>query len=251
MRSLYQIEQDLLNIFEQIEEAGGEITPEQEIALEINEENLKEKLSNYRKAITEWEGDIEKCKLEVKRINDIRKVKSNRIDRLKSSMLTAIELFGNQGKTNKYIELEDCRLFSRNSTAFDVDENRCDILKKQFIRLITELSDARILYTGEDVDLQGICDSINANCKAEYGDDFIPFTLDDLMTFKLNISLNYTIDYLMKWSKDILEHIADNSESEDLSIDSIQSTKESGNLLKNNMNITYAKLINNKSLNIK
>ena len=71
MKSLYQIEQDLLDIFEQIEEADGEITPEQEMALEINENNLKEKLSNYRKAITEWEGDIEKCKLEVKRINDI------------------------------------------------------------------------------------------------------------------------------------------------------------------------------------
>ena len=47
MESLYGIEQKLDLIFNQIEEAEGEITEEQAKELEINEQNLKEKLINY------------------------------------------------------------------------------------------------------------------------------------------------------------------------------------------------------------
>lgn len=251
MSTLYNIEKNISDIFAEIEENGGEITPEQELALQINENELKTKLTNYRHAITEWEGDIEKCKLEVKRINDIKKIKTNRIEKLKSSMLFAVENFGNKGKTNKFIELEDCRLFTRNSASCEIDGERCEILKQEFLRLIIELSDNRILYTGEDVDLEGICDSINANCKALYGENFKLFTIDDLLNFKINISVNYTINHLLKWNRDILEHIANNINSDNIEIDVDQSTKETSNILKNDINITYASLVNNTSLNIK
>ena len=40
MNSLYQINQDLLEIFQQVSEQDGELTPEQETALEIKEGEL-------------------------------------------------------------------------------------------------------------------------------------------------------------------------------------------------------------------
>lgn len=251
MSSLYNIEQSLIDLFQSIEDNGGEITEEQLKELEINESNLKEKLNRYRKVISEWDSDIDKCKKESKRLNAIVKTRENRINRLKNSMLNAISLFGQNGKNNKFIELEDCRIYTRNSTSCEIDGERCEILKQEFIRLITELSNNQILYTGEDVDIIGICDSINASCKALYGETFMPFTIDDLYNFKISINLNYTIEHLLKWNKDILEHIADNLESDNLEIDCDQSIKETGDILKNDINITYGNLISNTSLNIK
>ena len=45
--NLYQIEQDLLELYTQIEENNGEITPEIEERLKITQENFTNKLENY------------------------------------------------------------------------------------------------------------------------------------------------------------------------------------------------------------
>ncbi len=51
MNSLYQINQDLLEIFQQVDDQEGELTPEQETALEIKEGELQQKAVAYREVI--------------------------------------------------------------------------------------------------------------------------------------------------------------------------------------------------------
>ena len=101
MNSLYQISDELLSIFANIEANEGEVTEEELLALEIKQEELNEKLSSYKKAIRCWESDIDACKQEEKRIKAARQVKENRIDKLKDRMLGAVLQFGYEGKANK------------------------------------------------------------------------------------------------------------------------------------------------------
>ena len=54
MSSLYKISEKLQEIFEELEEQGGEFTEEQLKELEITEEELKEKVDNYVKVIKEF-----------------------------------------------------------------------------------------------------------------------------------------------------------------------------------------------------
>ena len=193
MSSLYKISEDLLNLFSQIESQEGEVDEDQLQALAINEEELKQKLTNYHQAIQSWTADVKDCKDEEKRIATRRKIYENRINRLKSNMLTAVQTFGVEGKTNKFIELPTVRLYTRNSNAVQVSEARIQILIKALSELWNELIYHGALYTGEDTDLQGILDVINANIKAEYGDDFIPFTKKDLYSLKVTVSHTMSI----------------------------------------------------------
>jgi len=198
MSSLYRISEDILNIFDTIEQNEGEITDEQYNTLCIKQEELKEKLDAYVKAIKSWEVDEKALKDEKKRFNDRQNVLKNRIERLKAAALQAVLNFGEHGKTNMFIELPNFRLFSRASQSVEVDETRVRIFIKEFERYIRELVDAGVLYYGKDVDLQGVLDAININVIAEQGEDFEPFTLNDLITIKINISQTASVYDLFK-----------------------------------------------------
>lgn len=198
MSSLYQIQEDILRIFNDVEAAEGEITNELYDALMIKQEELKTKLDAYVKAIKSWEVDEKALKDEKKRFNDRQNVFKNRIERLKAAALEAVLNFGEQGKSNMFIELPTCRLFSRASQSIEVDEHRVRIFMEELERYVRELVTADILYSGKDVDLQGILDVINANVKATHGDSIKPFTLNDLITIKINISQTASVYDLFK-----------------------------------------------------
>lgn len=198
MSSLYQISEDILRIFNDVEAAEGNITDEQYDALVIKQEELKTKLDAYVKAIKSWEIDEKALKDEKKRFNDRQNVFKNRIERLKAAALDAVLTFGEHGKSNMFIELPTCRLFSRTSQAVEVNQERIDIFMREFERYVRELVNAGVLYAGKDVDLQGILDVINANVKAEQGESFEPFTLNDLIVIKINISQTASVYDLFK-----------------------------------------------------
>jgi hypothetical protein len=207
MASLYNISADILRIFSDVEELEGEITDEQYNLLCIKRNELEEKLTSYFHVITEFKKDADFCKAEKKRINDKQKVYENRIEKLKKAVLEAVNNFGEVGKNNKFIELPTVRIFTKNTQSVEINEPRINILIYKFRYLIQELVQQGILYTGEDVDLVGILDSINAQCIAEFGEDFSPFNISDLKHIKINISYTDTIEELLKNNPDILQHL--------------------------------------------
>lgn len=253
MSSLYQISNDIIRILSDIENREYEIIDEEYDTLCIKEEELKSKLDDYVKAIKSFEADEKALKDEKKRFNDRQNVLKNRIERLKKAALDAVLAFGQQGKNNMFIELPTFRLSSRSSTSIEIDEERVEIFIQEFERYIRELSNADILYTGEDVDLQGILDCINANVIAEFGDDFEPFTIADLVSFKLNISHTASVYDLFKngqalnlYGKNPLNTTIENATSKDDWKNAIETYKTD-----TNNHVTIAESVVNQSLQIK
>ena len=72
-KSLYQIDIELQRIVDEIIDNGGEITPELEEQLAISQDNLNEKLDNYRKLFTMIESRALACKNEKQRIEVLQK----------------------------------------------------------------------------------------------------------------------------------------------------------------------------------
>lgn len=208
MSSLYKISNEILRIFNDVEAAEGEITEEQYDDLQIKQEELKEKLIDYVRAIKSWEVDENALKYEKQRFNYRQNVFKNRIERLKKAALEAVLTFGEHGKSNMFIELPEFRLFSRQSKSIEIDEARINIFLSEFERYVRELVGQGIIYTGQDVDLQGILDCINANVKAEHGDDFEPFTLTDLTTMRISINTTMSIYELFRKGGDALSQYA-------------------------------------------
>ena len=58
MANIYQISQELLAIFDELEENGGELTPELEEQLNITREEFKDKIKSYSNVVKMLENDI-------------------------------------------------------------------------------------------------------------------------------------------------------------------------------------------------
>lgn len=204
MSSIFVIEQDLLRIFQTIEDNDGEITDELYEEMLITQEDLKKKLKGYHAMVQRWEAEVATCKAEIKRLQAIAKTKENRIEKLKNIMLDAVEKFGQDGKTNKFIELDTVRLFTRAATSVNIDENRTKIFIDEFERYGRELVEQGILEDSQQVDLLGVLDAMNANIRAEQGENYEPYTLADLTNLKLNFSTTLEVSDLLKTSTDVL-----------------------------------------------
>jgi hypothetical protein len=112
-KSLFVIQTDLKSLIEDIEEAGGEVTPEQIEQLTISRTELQTKSLNYVHYIKKLESDIELAKVYEEQVEQFKKRKQKLIDRLKETLLTAVENFGD-------IETEIFKVTTRKSESVEV-----------------------------------------------------------------------------------------------------------------------------------
>ena len=91
-KSLYNIEQEYLEITNQLE--GGELTPELETALAINESELQGKAVAYAYVIKESEDTVSVIDAEIKRLQGLKKTEQNKATRLKETISNAMNLYG-------------------------------------------------------------------------------------------------------------------------------------------------------------
>ena len=210
MNSLYTISEELLSIFNEIENNDGEVTEEQLEALEITQEQLQEKLTSYKKAIRCWEADVDACKQEEKRIKSARSVKENRIAKLKDRMLFAVQQFGyegkpnKKGKTNRFYELSDGRIFTKTTESTELNENRINILINLLVEVCKE--DIRVFPNDEEEFYEFILNNINEKLH-QYYEGNQDFTINDLKISVLNYTVEINIkDLILKYSENIKEY---------------------------------------------
>jgi len=125
--NLYQIKNEYLTLASQLEQ--GELTPEIEQQLQINEEQLKEKAINYGYVIRSFEYDNDVIDAEIKRLKQLKEQKENAIDKLKNAVSDAMQLYGIEK-----IDSPTLKLSFRKSESIEVSEN---IDKKYLIEKIT------------------------------------------------------------------------------------------------------------------
>ena len=129
--NIYNIEQELIAIFDEIEENGGEITPELEKELAIKQDEFKEKVENYTKVIKLLEQDINSRKEEKKRLTDLATSKQKIIDRLTKVIIEAVNNFGETRKTGvKYLDYGTGSVSIRTTKSVYVDDELLDKLGK-------------------------------------------------------------------------------------------------------------------------
>lgn len=91
-KSLYHITNEFIEIRDAL--TDGELTPELEQALEINEKELSNKAVNYSFIIKDFENRVSAINEEIKRLQALKKTATNAVDRLKKNVAGAMETFG-------------------------------------------------------------------------------------------------------------------------------------------------------------
>lgn len=214
--NIFNISQELEDIFSQIEENGGEITPELEERLIITEDKLHDKLDSYRRVYSKFMSDAKTCKEEETRIAKLRKTKENQAERLKDTMLTAVQQFGALGKSgNRLINLPDAKLYTKSSACTEVDLNRSSILMQLFLDVyhVAWSQDTLDGQYGSMTD-EVLLDMINDRFVKNYpNEEVVPFTIDDLYNLKLNFSFSFNLSELNCTDKfSLLQAWFDNAE---------------------------------------
>lgn len=91
--TLYELEQKQIRINEMLEENGGELTPELEAELQIQDFEINEKFESYCKAIKSYEAAILGFKSEIERLKSRKETAERAIAHMKEAMLNAMDLF--------------------------------------------------------------------------------------------------------------------------------------------------------------
>ena len=93
MSNIYKIETEYRELVSVLVENGGELTPELEQALQINQKDLCSKSESYAYAIKELEGEIDIIKSEIERLQALISKRDKSISRMKETVLKAMELY--------------------------------------------------------------------------------------------------------------------------------------------------------------
>ena len=93
MANIYKIETEYRDIISVLVENGGELTPEIEQALQINQKDLYRKSESYAYAIKELDGEIDFIKSEIERLQALISKRDKSICRMKETVLKAMELY--------------------------------------------------------------------------------------------------------------------------------------------------------------
>lgn len=134
MANIYELSQELIQLFDYIEDNDGELTLEIEEKLTIAEDNLKDKIKSYSQVVKILQADILAIKAEKDRLNDLQKRKEATIDRLKSILLEAVNRFGSETKAGgKFIDFGIGKVSVRNSKVVEVDEEDINSFVNHYI----------------------------------------------------------------------------------------------------------------------
>ena len=121
-QSIYKIQSEYQLLINQVIDADGELTSEVMEALQINEQQLQSKAIDYSYVIKQLDNDCEQIDAELKRLQQIKKVRTNLAERLKDTISNAMNLY----EVEK-IETPLIKLSFRNSESVEItNESQLD-----------------------------------------------------------------------------------------------------------------------------
>jgi predicted phage tail protein len=122
--NLFNIKQEYINLVNSIIDNNGELSPELSQALAINETELKEKAINYAYVIRSFEYENDIIDAEIKRLKALKEQKEKAIQKLKDTVLDAMNLYGIEK-----VDSPSLKLSFRKSESVEISEN----LDKRFM----------------------------------------------------------------------------------------------------------------------
>lgn len=159
--NIFQISQELLDIFQELENNDGELTEELESRLTIVQANFKEKVKSYTDIIKYTNGEIDIIDKEVARLKKLKESKQKAIARLENVIIRAISMFGETTKSGgKFVDFGTGKVSVRNTEKVEVDDEFAEDAVNKFMEQIREIAFTGELENNEIEDIVNIPDDV-------------------------------------------------------------------------------------------
>lgn len=198
-KSIFDIDRELYALYDEIEEAGGEITPEIEEKLELNGQEMTNKVRSITNFINSLNADILAIKSETDRLAKLKKSKENTIKGLTNLVLFAIKKYGKEDKNGKkWIDWGTGKVTIRKSETIKVNSKKLDAINDML-----KVTFANGIYTGtlnqnSSVDEQALLDAI-VNTAKESGDyECSEIEIEDLDDVNIEVTVPVKLTDLLK-----------------------------------------------------
>ena len=254
--NIWQIQQDLLSIFDELEENGGELTEELEEKLAISKENFKSKVEGYVNVIKQVKSDIAAIDQESKRLAELKKSKNAVIERLTKVLVPAIQNFGDVSKSGSaFVDYGTGKVSIRSTQKVELDDDKLDTISSEFNRALSfeammGAGSNRESFTFEDI-IQRCKEHKSLNpIDGGLEDDSQNVTEEDIQNTVVDITFKSHIIDLMKGEGfNLMKQLIMYNQSVSMlpKIDKTQLKNE----LSSCENITIGKIVDNKTLTIK
>lgn len=189
-KSIFDIDRELLDIFEELEENGGELTSEIEEKLKLNEEEITSKVKNYVEYINKLKADKAAIKAEKDRLAALDKSKDNTIKSLTNLVLYAINTFGKEDKKGKkFFDWGTGKVSIRPSVSVEVDTNKIDHITETIKGVFSNGIFMNTLQCNDSIDINSLLDSIQQTAVAENNVAAGEVELEDLDDIIINVTI--------------------------------------------------------------
>ena len=159
MKNLFNIDAELYEVYNEIENNGGEMTPELEATLEITEAERLTKGEGYVYVIKQLRSQSDMIKSEIKRLQEIEKRYQNSADKLADTLLQSVVAHGQ-------IKTALVTISSRKSKAVSITDE--SLLGAEFMRIKTEPNKTAIkeaIESGQEVQGALIVENYSLNIR--------------------------------------------------------------------------------------
>ena len=253
--NIWQIQQNLLDIFNELEENGGELTEEIEEQLAISQEDFRSKVESYTNVIKSVKADIAAIDQESKRLAELKKSKTAMVDRLSKVIIEAVDKFGDTTKTGgKFFDYGTGKVSIRNSQKVELDEDKINAISSELCKAIAAEAMMGNASNREDFTYEDIIQRCRTHI--EYDDNgnletqSFDITKEDINNTVVEVTLKEHIQDLMKGEGFSLIKQLFMYNSGISMIPKIDKTQLK-NEMKDTANITIAEIVPNKTLTIK
>lgn len=198
-KSIFEIDKELYALYDEIEEAGGEITPEIEEKLELNGQEMTNKVRSITNYINKLKADLLAIKSETDRLTKLKKSKENIIAGLTKLVLFAINKYGTEDKKGKkWFDWGTGRVGIRKSVSVELDdkkiENLIDVLKTTVVNGIY----TNTLHQSSSIDSQSLLDAAIHNAQIEGDITNSEVEVEDMDDIIVNVTIPVTMANLLQ-----------------------------------------------------
>lgn len=254
--NIYEISQTLLNIYNELEENGGELTEELEKALTITQTDFKQKVRDYVSVIKQIDLDITGIDQEVKRLKSYKESKAKLKERLSAILANAIDMFGEHTKSgNAYVDLGDEKVSVRNTTKVEVDTDMVNSIAKDVMDAYRNLAWTNG-WDETNISVKYFIDRGKEHTRTDENGEEVPNPINIIpenykdinATIKLSMPLSKLIGYEgVEFAKSLFNTNSIYSIEGSVSKTDMKKEFASNDTTENNI----AKLVNNKTISIK
>ena len=255
--NIYQIQQDLLNIYDELEENGGELTKELEELLTITQENFKTKVEGYTNIIKSINADIDAIDTETKRLAELKKSKAKVVERLNNTLIDAINQFGETSKSgSKFFDYGTGKVSIRKSVKVETDEDKLKCMASEYASCISFENMLAGASNRENITFNEMIQRCKEHKKAESDiivDDPQDITREDIETAQFEVTIRAGLeDMCSEDGYHAIKNLTQEFGTKLFITPKIDKPLLKSYLTKNKDNeVTIGRLVNNQTLSIK